>query len=99
MAVACTAAAGVRLYSYYFEGVARDGAFLFSASPKIVQSERDANGATRAVGIFRSTSVSVDDMPPGGVEQMQQQLQEIETKRERNDRYTDKQYLVGQIPP
>jgi hypothetical protein len=82
--LAGTAYAGMKLYTYYFEGVGRDGAYHFTTSPQVIESGTDANGNPRVV--VRSSSVSIKEWPGQGVEQMQQQLQEVETLRQKGQR-------------
>lgn len=90
VAVVCTAAASMRLYTYYFEGVGKDGAYVFSTEPQVIESGTDADGNPRVV--VRSSSVSIKHWPAKGVEQVKQELQEIDALRQKNQRE-----LVGVI--
>jgi hypothetical protein len=80
----------MRLYTYYFEGVRKDGAYVFSTEPQVMESGTDADGNPRVV--VRSSSVSIMQWPAKGVEKVQQELQEIEALRQKNQRE-----LVGVI--
>jgi hypothetical protein len=65
----------VQVHRYFFEGRTADGIYKFSTQPQTLRLQ----GVTVMQG--QSVSMSPDEMGPGGIEQMRNDLEEIDEQR------------------
>jgi hypothetical protein len=99
-ALVCTGAVaatvGVKIHRYYFEGVDKEGRYLFSTGPQTVYegTYQDANGVRQGVIVktSRTVTMGMSDANGADVEKMRRDLEEIEALRQQEARE-----LVGVI--
>jgi hypothetical protein len=86
---ALAAQVAIQVHRYLFQGRTHDGAYQFATQPQIVfrGTGAETNGG-ESVQAVQATSVSVgaEELGPGGVEQMQQDLEEIDLLRDQDAR-------------
>ncbi|SPE57291.1 hypothetical protein SBV1_270090 [Verrucomicrobia bacterium] len=81
---ALAAQVAVQVHRYFFEGRTRNGSYQFTTSPQVVYSGTGAgtNGSQRTTVVHMSgVSVGSEELGAGGVEQMQKDLEEIDSLR------------------
>jgi hypothetical protein len=79
---------GLQVHRYYFEGRARDGAYIFTTTDP-EKTYEGTNLHANGVSIMRMTSIRTDSgkaLDAAGIEQQRKDLEEIDTLRQRNTR-------------
>ena len=92
----CVAAAatelGLQVHRYYFQGRAKDGAYIFTTTdPETTYggTNHPANGTPLRVSFTRMTGIRTDsgkELDAAGIEQQRKDLEEIDALRQRNAR-------------